>query len=231
MRSIANGFVSPGVLNATVELPIRNSGKDTYKVNALADSINNVDEDAFLSDENMNGISIHELIANVHQVTNGALGSSKISRFPLLKKKDSFLFDGDFSVTRGYSGNDQIQIQSVNPANPSVSMTLRSSKGKEGAKDNVVDMARRVSSFQIDSAVKKNLSARAKFVDTRLGGVISQEKVDLMTEPHHVESMIAIAHNLPNLEVLSHLGLDKKPRNVSIPSFKSPSSLESLEYS
>jgi hypothetical protein len=68
---IANGHLAPGVLETIVDMPLHNTGIETHRTYAGRNGLDHFDEDAFLTNPAYSGISIHELQAQVSQITNG----------------------------------------------------------------------------------------------------------------------------------------------------------------
>lgn len=213
---ISNYFLNPGVVNSVVEIAPK--AKNSEK---------RVNETAFLASPNMRGIPIHELQSNLHQQKNSSIGVSSVI-------DPEFRGDSDFSLDENFIGQMQItkaQDMSVSMNSgllPSLSLHVKLA-GVEA------DIIRDPTNGEIDSIVftdeqPQSQAVKATFVNTRLGGAISDERIDSISEPHHAETMTALAQTLPNLEVLSHFGLDTKNRKVDIPSFPSPVGLRALQY-
>lgn len=233
-NSIANGYIAPGILMTNVEMSVRDSGIDQASQVPNKGPASFVDEDAFLTNPETTGLSIHELRANVHQITNAVLGSARILESPLSPQAANDAdehFIGKFSVDRSSHVDGTMRIEKLDATSPVVSIdSLSSVPTEKGPGDPVIGLATRISESPIARAGRKTITARAAFVNTSLGGAVSQEKVALLSEPHHIESMVAVATSLPNLEILAQTGFQDQPRQARIPSYPSPPSVPQLEY-
>lgn len=232
---LANGHYFPGVVHSTVELPVHNTGLDSHAVHANTLPIQHLDEDAFLTHPDTKGVSIHELKANIHQLTNGALGAARVSKTPLsragTKNRDSF-FSGRFSVSRSPYEGDDLQLHGAQADDgPVLSLRARTARSSEGEKfDHVVEMASKVVKPQAARNLKPLAQVKVSFVNPSIGGAISEKKTNMMSEPHHAESVVAVAQMLPKLEVLKESGILDLHRNADVPSFPSPPGLYPVEY-
>lgn len=234
VESLANGYIESGYISSVVELPLHNAGVD-YSAHAQLEGIQHMDEDAFLTHPDTQGVSIHELKAQVNQLTHGTLGSMEIAKSSLSAQAASDrddLVNGKFTYSRPTQAGGLVQIHGVHSSSPALSMVVRSSiPGSEQMQgDHVVDLASKVSQPAQVSAVEQVSINKVKFIDPSVGGLIDQSKVNLMTRPEHAEMMMAVAHVLPHLEVLSQAHIQKQINTIEIPSFPSPKDVKKLEY-
>lgn len=230
---IANGYLAPGVLEAIVDMPLHNTGVESHRAFAGSDSIDNVDEDAFLLNPQFTGLSVHELRAQVNQVTNGIANMASIApdgvSSGLLKQK-SALVDGKFMLRKSSSPGGKMQISSVHPSSPTLSFAARSAvPAKSNPEDGVMAMARVLSQPTNVASLKTSAQVKVKFFNPAVGGLLDPRKVNLMSSPEHVETLSAIAPSLSSLEVLSQTNLFYKDREVTLPSLPSPK-VRPLEY-
>jgi len=96
-------------------------------------------------------------------------------------------------------------------------------------RDNVLDLAELISQPDNVSEMKTSSQIKVKFIDSSLGGLVDQQKINLMASPHHIEMMTAIAPMLPKLEILSRTNFNHAPRYINPPSLPSPK-VKPLEY-
>lgn len=233
--SLSNGYVGPGVINSIAELPLHNTSLDSYKTFEQSDKIHHPDEDLFLVNPDLQGVSIHELILNVNQMTNGALGANSILTAPMSsdskRECDSF-FNGNFSACKSpYNGGD-FQLCGVNSySGASLSQQFKTCESSEKIYfDQVIDKINVIVESPATTNIRKSKYIKIAFKDTAIGGAVSEEKVAMMTKPEHAESIIAIAQALPGLEVMSRSGVADKALFLEIPSYESPAGLPPLEY-
>ena len=118
-KSLANDHMAPGVIRATLEL-------DTSHVGTMAgfssgDELSGFDEQAFLNDPTLKGVSIQEYRAHLYTSALG-LGTTRESLDEVSSTdKDNFV-EGKFSFS---SGNGTSKIQSVHPSSPSISLAAQ----------------------------------------------------------------------------------------------------------
>lgn len=226
--SIANGYITPGVLEAVVEMPLHNTVIDSHRTHAKTSHIHHIDEDSFLTNNSMKGISLHELKANVVQMTNGVVNSAKISK---KSKGDKKLFDGKFSVARSPFAGGNMQIDGVHSSSPSISMTSRTAVSVHGEpRDQVIENVRKVVEPASTAGLKRSASNKVKFAHPVVAGVLNKKKVNMLTRPEHAESTVAVAQMLPQLNALASSGVREEKKNVEVPSFASPPGLKPVEY-
>lgn len=239
LSHLANGHIFPGVIHATIEMPLHNTGLDSHMVHAQTDSFHHIDEDAFLTHPSTKGVSIHELRSNVHQLTNGVLGAAKMSNIPVSRHgsldRDQ-MFSNRFSMSPHPFNSGELQLHGVGSTEDSlpgsiISMTSRTAYSSEGEKpDHVLDMVKNVQRPAPQTNMKQIARIKASFVHPAIGGAIQQKKTNLMSQPHHAESVIAIAQMLPKLEVLNQSGILDQHRKLDMPSFPAPPGMLPLEY-
>lgn len=230
---VANGHISPGIISATAEMPLRNTLLDQSVSSGKDSPAHDIDEDMFLSHPDTLGVSIHELKANIHQTTSGFLGAVKVSESPVSRngsRDRQGFFEGKFAVAKSVS-NEKLSVQSVQGSTSPISLSSTSAVQKEGIRpDHVFDLAMKVSKSKKSANVDTAARVKVNFINPSIGGIVDQKKVNLMSEPHHAESMVAIAQMLPKLEVLAESGILEKARRQEMPSFPSPPGLFPLEY-
>lgn len=227
-QSLANGHIGPGTVETVIEMPLHNTGLDSHKTHAKTSHIHHIDEDAFLTHADMRGISLHELKANVTQLTNGIVNSARVAK---ASKNAGTLFRGKFSIGKSPFAGGNIQLDGVHPSSPALSMVARTAVSAQGeASDHVVDNVRKVMESSAGAAVKRSIQNKVKFVYPVLGGAISQKKVNMIHRPEHAESTVAIAQMLPQLQALSDSGIREQKKKIEIPSFPSPPGLRPVEY-
>jgi len=230
---IANGHLAPGVLEAMVDMPLHNTGVETHRSYAGRDTLDHFDEDAFLTNPAFVGISIHELQAQVSQVTNGianmiSIGGGGVSA-DLADRKAS-LVDGKFMIKKSSTPGGRAQIAGIHPSSPTLNFEPKMAMpSKPTHVDQVMQLASYVSQPASVTDIRNSVQVKVKFFNPAIGGLIQPSKVNLMSAPHHVESLSTIATHLPSLEILSRTNLFTKPRQIDIPSLPSPK-IKPLEY-
>lgn len=226
-HSLVNGQIGPGVIESVVEIPFKN-------IETHSPKLHQIDEDAFLTSPVTKGIAIQELRAQVHQMTNGVLGSADLSNQKLsddARQDKDLWFDGKFAVNRSTQNGGNIELQSVHPSSPALSLSGRTAQRADGdGFDHVLDIVSAVSQPETNVQKRDSAHTKVKFVQPTLGGILDQKKINTMSRPEHAENMMALAHVLPQLESLSQSGIGSLPRKGDITSFPSPMGLKPLEY-
>jgi hypothetical protein len=230
-RSLVNGQLEPGIVNAIVDMPLGNAGLDSVP---MSSEVNEIDEDVFLTSNDTKGVSSHELRGNVHNLTNALAGTSRVDGSQLRQRSlhdKSEIFDGKYAVKISPFTGGKVQIGSVGASSSPLSFeTKTASVARDVPQDQVIDLVRSVG--QPDNVCKQggDKQIRAKFIYTALGGVIDEKKIGLMSKIEHAETVTALAQVLPNLEMLARSGIHNRHRDVKLVSFLSPSDLKPLEY-
>jgi hypothetical protein len=234
VESIANGYIEPGYVSSVVELPLHNAGVD-YSAQAEIEPIQHLDEDAFLSSPDTQGVSLQELKAQMNQLTHGTVGVTDVAKASISAQastdRDS-LVNGKFIFSKPTAAGGFIQIHGVQSSSPALSMVVRSSApfSEPMQTDHAVNLAQGVVQPAPVADIEQTSTNKVKFINPSIGGAISQAKVNLMTRPEHAEAMMAVAHVLPNLEVLSQANVQKQIQTIEIPSFPSPVGVKPIEY-
>ncbi len=233
-RSLANGFLGPGIINTVLELPF--DAVKSLRTNMLSSRLHDIDEDAFLTHPSTRGISVHDVRANIHQVTDGILGGSRLSVMRMTKGEESersSFFDGKFSVSDSAREGDNrgfIHVRDLS-SSPSISFTTRTAVSQQSSTpDQVVEMAKGVASPEVFTESRESVFTKASFIRPSISGLVSEDRVKSARRPEHAENIMSIARFLPNLEVLAQSGLQERQRRQDIPSFSSPPGLPALEY-
>ena len=226
---IANGVISAGVIEAVVDLPIE--GTKLHDDNAFS-STYNIDEDSFLTNDSYNGISVHELQAQVNQLNNpiasiSSLDLSSVST-NLQNKKDE-LVDGKVIISSNLKSGGKIKISSVHPSSPTLEIEANTCvSSKKSTPDNVDKLSTDIQKNSNEQEETKP-QIKVKFCDTSIGGLIDKKKINLMKSQEHVDTAVAIAPSLPYLEMLSRTRTINSRRLSDPPSLPSPK-LKPLEY-
>lgn len=225
--SIANGHVAPGVINAIVDLPLVNAGL------VQPAQANIIEEDVFLNDPEMTGVSSHELRAQQLQLTNSAIAAGAIGRDGIsdnLVQRKVALVDGKFSISKATSPGGTLAIQSVHSSSPVISMYPKTAVPSRPVQDDLArDTLDRVTQPEQFSDVPRTAQTKVKFFNPAIGGLVSADKVQLMSAPEHLETMAALGPSLNSLELLSRTGYYNAQRRFDIPSLPSPK-VKPFEY-
>jgi hypothetical protein len=232
---ISNGHVGPGVLEAIVDMPLHNTGLDTYKTHAQAAPEQNMDEDMFLVHPDLDGVSPQELQGQLHQLTNGTLAAGKLASSPISPNASvtrDEMVSGKFSITRPPYVGGTLQVHSVHASSPTLSLVGVTADTQTEAErfDPVLDLADKVRLPDNVNSIEQSSQIKVKFANPAIGGIVEEGKVNLMTRPEHVESMMAVAQNIGRLETLEQSGFRHIERDSTIPSFPAPPGLKPLEY-
>lgn len=229
---IANGHMAPGVIEAVVDLPLKNLGSQVHDVRS-SDPINHFDEDAFLTNPKFAGISIHELRSQVNQVTNGLAAMSAVVKEGVaadMAMSKEQLVDGKFIMNKARTPGGFMTLTGVHPSSPSLGFSARTAMpAKEMLPDRVMQLANLVSQPPNINVTKDTAQLKVKFFNPSLGGLLDAKKINLMTTPHHVETLTAIAPNIHHLEILANTDFHRRLRHVDPPSLPSPK-VKPLEY-
>lgn len=227
--SLANGFMSPGVLHSLVELP----PSDKVPMRAQATT---VDEDMFLTSPATRGLSIHEIRASIDQVSSGLLGAGRVSAAAVDQRADSqrgTFFDGKFfvsSATRLGERSSDVEVRDVN-SSPALSFKAKTANSAQTADtDHMVALARQVSTPEALTDQGRSTMTKVAFVRPSVGAVVTEQKVQRLRRPEHAENVVSLARFLPNLEVFIRSGMADMARRDDIPSFASPANVPPLEY-
>jgi len=230
---IGNGYLAPGVLETIVEMPLHNTGIESHRTFANTDPIHHFDEDMFLTHPDMQGISVHELKSQINQLTNGIANMSTPTPPGVstnLTGRKANLVDGKYMMSKAIEPGGFMQLTSIHPSSPSISLKSKTAKSdRKGPVDNVIELAKIISQPLSVSNMKSTAQVKVKFSDPSIGGLVDPSKINLMSLPHHVEMMSAIAPQLPQLEMLSRTNFKNLPRQINPPSLPSPK-MKPLEY-
>ena len=232
VNSVSNGHMAPGTIEAVVSLSVGNLGLE--KTDAYSSTQSKYDEDAFLDNPDMSGVSFHELIAQEKHIIGGTMNAAFAASDGVSDKnrdKKEQLFDGQFALYKSQNGDNTVQLNGTNSTSSNISITMKVPERKDKkAQGQVSSMIKSISHSQANSSTQEEASIRAKFVDPSIVGTIGEKKVATMTRPEHAENMAAIATVLPHLEVMSQCELFNKNRKNSVLSYSSPKDVMQIEY-
>jgi hypothetical protein len=229
----ANGFLSPGVLSAVVEIP----DDDVHDVlDEILDDSDFIDEDAFLDHPDTDGMSIFELKMNVQQandplIQSSLLGSEGMDNSTLAQKSDGF--DGRYSIQRPAKQGDFMRLSGIDPGS-GLTMNAVTAHTDSVEDDHVIGTVRKISEPPRRKLTSSTF-AKVKFIDPGVVNISSTERLMSIRRPEHAENLLAISTFLPNLAVMSYLGpqfqdQDFKDLLSRMPSFAAPAGLKPLEY-
>lgn len=224
---IANGHLAPGVVEAIVDIHMKSAGVQSSN----SQMTNRIDEDAFLTDPDFAGYSIHEMISQMNQVTDGIASMANSSEgvgSDMMAQKEE-LVDGKFTISRSMKSGGKMDLTSVHPSSPSLGYSSRTAKtNRQSPQDEVMSMTQEIM-HDVSKDAKSSAQIKVKFFNPAIGGLLDQKKINLMSTPEHVESLSAIAPALADLEIISRSNLYDRKRRFIIPSFPSPR-VKPLEY-
>lgn len=237
INSISNGHISPGVIHSVIELPLDKAG---FKRPVHTPK---VDEQLYLKSEVTEGLSIHDIQANINIRTNGIIGAGKISADIISKDTQSTkdLFSRKFSVAHsprgrkpaGASTQSSVTIRGISDKS-SLTMELATSTNRSIASgtsnnfDEVDEIMSQVVRGTDADDVESDFT-EINFVDPAITGLVSDEKVGLINSPEHAENTAGIAQYLPNLRMISELNPEIRRKN-SLPVFPAFEDEAGTEY-
>ena len=236
-QSVANGHVSPGVVHSVVDMH-HNTAAVGAPVIHEDEPAHYIDEDAFLTHPEFTGISMAEIQSVVHTLTNGHLGAGRVSNDIISEGSTdelAHLFSGKFSIEKPTENGGYVHIQGVQAdGHAPISIKARTCVAAENAEqvvqDQVIDFVRQVSEAEPNRPVDDSKQIRANFIHPTIGGVLNPEKMMLAQRPEHLESAVAMAQILPQLEVMGASNVGYQTREIRPPTFPSPADMPPVEY-
>jgi len=228
-KSVSNGYIAPGTINAVVEMPLPNAGVRIKRATPK------VDEQSFLEAQDTDGIPIHDLQSNINMRLNGTLGASIVSKSTTSKKTKSSkgsLFDGKFAVSRQLG---LTTVKSTAASSPAISMKIKTANGNSpGAMSRRNDSEDVVDALIVQTADTRKYDddsdfTEVSFVNPAITGLVSEKKIDLISSPDHAENAIGIAQFMPNLAVLADVKDDMR-NEAQPPSFPAVQEDSGTEY-
>ncbi len=223
---IADGHMAPGVIEGVVDIAVKSTGVHPQKT-----LTNLVDEDAFLTNPDYTGLSIHEMIAQVNQVSDGIASMANASEGvgEDVRKRKEELVDGKFTMSKSMTPGGKMGVSSVHPSSPSLGFSSRTAvPARQSTPDVTSELVSGVTGGQALNQ-QQTAQVKVKFFNPAIGGLIDRKKINLMSAPEHVESLSAIAPALPDLEIISRTNIYDRRRSIDIPSIPSPR-MKPLEY-
>lgn len=224
---IANGHLAPGVVEAIVDIPLKSTG--IQSVNSTM--TNRIDEDTFLCDPGFAGLSIHEMVSQMNQITDGiaSMANSSEGVGEDMRARKEELVDGKFTISKSMRSGGKMDLTSVHPSSPSLGYASRTATtSRPSPIDDVMSMTQEIMR-DVSKDAKSSAQVKVKFFNPAIGGLLDQKKINLMSAPEHVESLSAMAPALADLEIISRTDLYDRKRRNEIPSFPSPR-VKPLEY-
>lgn len=204
----ANGYISPGTLNARVELPLSSIGFNQK---------DKIDEDAFLTNQEFEGTSINELKSQLRQLDSG------VARSVYNSYKDNFDVTNNTLLRKSSRG--MMKVTNVDPSSLPMSLYIRTANSI-----NNNDFIEKIKSSLLVSKKSVNVpSIKVNFIEPVLDGLLEEERLNNVRSPEHIESLFSIVPYMSGLEILSRMELRDTYRCNSIPSIPSPK-MKQLEY-
>lgn len=204
--SLANGYVAPGTISAVIELPLNRATAENTEI----------DEQDYLKSKESEGISIHDVQANVNINMNGALGASDISKKSTaksLKNLSNGFFEGSSFIQNDH-GNRMI-VKNIS-SSKAVKLELQTPNKVNEAKTVVDDACNKICGKLYSNELLD--FTEVNFVNPAITGLVSKDKIDFLSAPEHIENMAGIAPFMANLKMLSEVDPELK-RKKNIPSF------------
>ncbi len=236
-QSVANGHVSPGTVHAVVDMHMNTAGSEHPDTIHIEEPAHYIDEDAFLTHPEFTGVSLSEIQSVVHTLTNGNLGAGQVSEDIISEGSTdelAHLFRGKFSIEKPTENGGYVHIQGVQAdGHAPVSIKARTCVAQEQNRvvgDQVIDFVRQVAEAEPNRPTQDSRQIRANFVSPTLGGALHPDKIKLASRPEHLETAVALAQVLPQLEVMAASSINTQPREINQPTFPSPADMPPLEY-
>ena len=229
LKSLANGYISPGTLHAVVDIPKNSSGLSDQTKTYV--NFADIDENLFLEHPDTVGVSINELITQLHTRDNSLRKIAKISATPMssIGTVKNTVAAGKYSFTNNKLGS--ACIQGIAAGTVSLKCSTGMGTRPDAKKPSHVDQILQKVSFDIPPSQDASPnSARVAFISPAIGGSVSDARAKLADAPEHTESILALAQMLSNLEVLDASTLKSERRKIDIPQFASFRNLPPVEY-
>lgn len=235
-QSVANGHVSPGTVHSVIDMHLNTAGISDPVIHH-DEPAHYIDEDSFLTHPEFTGISLSEIQSVVHTLTNGNLGAGKVSDDIISEGSTdelAHLFRGKFSIEKPTENGGYVHIQGVQAdGHAPISIRARTCVAQEQNQvvgDQVIDFVRQVAEAEPNRPTYDSKQIRVNFITPTLGGALDPEKMKLAQRPEHLESAVALAQVLPQLEVMAASNINAQPREISPPTFPSPADMPPVEY-
>jgi hypothetical protein len=220
----ANGFISSGVVNSVVSVPVAAVTTPEQPTSSI------IDEDSYLENHKKYwGISYSEMNASLWRRRSSIFGSQQMfgrRNSKALDNNNTALVQGQFGISPHNSDDNSTSMVA--------GVTSAVSHNGKSALSSRNNRKSRVSELAGDEAnrgvKKKNKHVRTNFIHTNFSGLLTQERVDTATEPQHLESTVALAQNAADLVAYANAGYQNYKRDMSIPYDRAPANLNSLEY-
>lgn len=216
--SLANDVISPGVIETSVMSPT----VDSSIVPPGAVKTSDFDEEAFLRSHETDGMSLHEIIAQV-QSSNGTIGGSSIDSDAVSPAS----YDRAQSLSGQFVLQRSVFDDTITSANSQISCVANVAYGK--GLDPLEELASNMLAHDA-LASKESTFVKVNFADARINGAVSEKKVNSANNPESAETIVSIAQVIPYLQMMTQADFQNSKRSVNVPSFPSPDGLDTIEY-
>lgn len=176
---VANGYIAPATIRATVEAPQNLTTKRSI--------VSSFDEDDFLASGNG---SSNELLTNVRAIESSqtvASSSGSVSAGQFVARRD---------VAAG-----SFMLSSANPSSPNISIVATTARNDT----RLPSVANRLIGMLNVPVQRPQVPMRVNFVEPNIASTVSAIKLNGATRPEHVESIIGLAPLLPNFESITSM--------------------------
>lgn len=223
--SLANADIAPGVIQSVVSLPLITSGfmgrSPLYRI----------DLDSWYENDKSRGVHIGDIRNSFGNRSSGFFNLPSIYKAGVSAKNSaafSELFKGQFAVTPSSFVRSKSTISSATSQGSALGLRSATAKG-----DSVVPTHPAENIFNeitYDRLPANTNSVRVGFVDTGVGNVVSQDRLNAAEDASHANSISAVAQVMKNLISYSESGIQNAKRKITLRSFDAPNGLSSKEY-
>jgi hypothetical protein len=224
-HSLANKFLCSGMLMSIVNVPVTPNFVRPSTTTACK-----VDDDLFLMHPDTVGFSINEIDSNINSLTNTLSKVSAVYDVSRNLKSEERPDQGNFSISLNTLTKNNFSVSSINPSISPLSYNGKISSFNKTNDQNAVEFLAQKISFLNEDSQQKSISPKITFIDSALTAINSADRTSSMTSIEHAENIAAISGILPLTQLMSSNGFNIIEKDLSIPSFPSPSNVNSVEY-
>lgn len=219
----ANGFIASGIVSAVVNTPSEVATDGKQENSRL------LDEDQYLLNHKKNaGIPYGAANLSLWRRVSGIVGAQRRLYGRATAKtanstKQNLAF-GQFGLSRGKGGRFSLKAGSADAVSHKAKETVTTKP--------VFDRTLELWGDELEGRghVKKDHNVGINFIHTDFTGYLTQGRLAAASQPHHLDSLTAVAQNVTNLQAASNAGFQHMARDLKIPSDRAPNTLKPLEY-
>ena len=224
---LSNGYLFSGIVEAVTTVPTGTVIAPPRPTSVLID-----EDDYLLNHGYWWGIPFMEVNSALWRRRSTLYGLQTIFYNRTYSKtattQKQYFFDGQFGLL-SVPQSGRLIISSESSNSPSISAYSRvATTSRTYPQPRVLELVEPLGYSTYVSTIFH--SVKAKFIHTVFAGAVAPRRVNTITQPHHAESVIAIAPVAGQLATYSAAGVQHYSREISIPSFPAPDSIKPLEY-